>query len=917
MVLKEKFAAYKKKKEAVAGGGSTAPCLLDRLYHDDETLRSLRVGVALMTAQPLPSNSRNLQVPVKEPTMLSAAVVSVKNAKRHCSVSVIASNSQANVSIVESPKSVKNSSGGAEGIAAALLAMEADTLSPEDGLLPSPLPSVMSAVLPKPFDLYIPGVECRTADAKACEARRHLEEAEEAKRLAKEQWLKNDPAAARDDRVSLPDRPRLPLPEPLVLTEALLMHTHLSSLEITPEALYVMGREDKGLSRLTASPSGDDDSPCPLRSSDTITTREYLWSRLMQACYHLPLRSLLLGNLQLTSRELTHTLELICYLSGVHPGQEGKLPRFGRRDTRNSLPPRTTGTLEFIDLSRTAFSPEAASTLGSLLFALRSSLVSIDLSECSLGDAGVRELLFFFPSMSHQLMWAATTAPFPPPNYSMRRLNLSWNGCSAEVEDQVLQCFPPLAGEEDDDDDDDGHGGPLKRRNDKSKSNSNVYMDYTPSDSCLSPVSPRAPGYIMDNQDPRGSHQKREPASVEDQEDEVVMRGDEEDSQLKARPISVLSSLGGDLLSAPPAVRLGGDSSDREAESSITQPKVGGGGLGSANGNSSDMGGATTAGGNTNATTTASGARTGSSLKGEAPDPFQGTNGPSTSRDVEEDEEEGGGQLMDDVLSPPSRPSKIEIADIGRDRSEEAESGGLRFTVQNDKDRSVEATQSGMLLTLQVSNSAFSPTAQTEKKRESKCSISNSSPLHGLYANFFDDHLFIFFQGNSLSPRAFRRLKKYQEVMQSLHCESFGKGRNRVQLTPEGAGGADAERVNWEAKAAEAVEQHYKRYPARSLLCQMIEGMEHQDAVSKEPHNVAKRKKAERRARRAARAAAENQSLFQYIRMDEIYCLRKVAIMKDQPLLGGLPYHLHKPAEDKEATAGEEEGAKEGVKAAA
>eukprot|EP00796_Vickermania_ingenoplastis_P008100 gene8100-5636_t len=494
--LGKKFAEYRRRRDESCILRTDAPTLLDRLYLDDRGLRSLRVNVALLTSRPSVANARVVEAAVQEANILSAAINAVEAAA------------------AEEEEAERQQR---EEEAAAQAAAQADNPVPD---LPTPLPTVLSAMLPQPFTKYIPGVAFRCRD-KAENEEKRLREAAEAARKRREEETQ-DAAALKDSAVPLPSRPQCTLPEPLVLSEALLYHKHLRSLEVTPEALHVLGSGQISISPSASSRSGDLSRSVshlgwkqgqhtaggggpqlagPIRADDAAAAAEarkqygviaaaaaatdvglprpataeeqakrdsqvsalhaplvmeaprlFLWSRFMQACYHHPLRSLQLGGLHLTPEELEHTLELVAHLAGV---EECGSPIHLKVDPLGR--PLRHGTLELLDLSHTIIPPRLARRLGQILFASRSSLVRVDLSECYMGDEGLKAMMESYPGAA-----ACETDGGSPeadedgaseadnhlnqkPPYRLRWLSLRWNSLTHQVEKQLLQCFPSLA----------------------------------------------------------------------------------------------------------------------------------------------------------------------------------------------------------------------------------------------------------------------------------------------------------------------------------------------------------------------------------------------------------------------------------------------------------------------------------------
>lgn len=381
--LKTNFEQYQTRRNAFGLYRTDASSLLDRLYLNDPSLRSLRLNASLATAVPSAMNARRVDAAVEEAKTLRDALNGLaEEESAFVAAAIKAANKEQQIAHEKE------------------MEMHPHTTTPAE--LPFPLPTVLHPLQIKPFTSYVGGVAFRLQSAAEEEERqRKLREAEE-QAIA----CGGGPGGTggggmstemKDERVPLPPLPPLPPPPPLVVSEAILFHEHLRALEIEPEVMQVLASKDPSSASIPMSPTawwemkdglaspsacgsfyvvedrktryssepaasqgveyttekdtrmvschtkpqfdavGERDHPngppevstdpfrpphptSDLQAVERNSHRLFHWSRLMQSLYHLPLRSLLLPNLHLTPAELEHTLRLVCHLTGVDDG---------------------------------------------------------------------------------------------------------------------------------------------------------------------------------------------------------------------------------------------------------------------------------------------------------------------------------------------------------------------------------------------------------------------------------------------------------------------------------------------------------------------------------------------------------------------------------------------------------------------
>lgn len=413
--LRKKFEAYQRREEEGTVRMTDATTLLQRLYENDSSLRVLRVGAALVGTTTSVSDPRTLERAVREATELKNIYMESEKEESQC-----------------------ESSGEKNDESAEPFPLDA-------------LPSVVHSSLHPSFMQYAPGVALRLEAQELKKKNEKLLE-EEALRMGDGIDSRRESAVKS---VPLPPPPQSPDPEVLVLGEALLFHNHLKSLEITPEAMATIGKTAVSFTihddpKTAEEKASQEKSPVSRKKSPKIDASvrkcaciNYIWSRLLQSCYHLPLRTLILSGLSFNENQLEHALQLVAHLAGVKEVES--IPNVGPTSSTTSLAPfpvdfiaepaKRTGTLEYLDLSGTSFPPHLAQRLGSITFNAHASIVELQLAHCQIGDSGARLFLSYFPSMSHHI-------GLKPP-YALRRLHLEWNQLTTDSEKMVMHCFPP------------------------------------------------------------------------------------------------------------------------------------------------------------------------------------------------------------------------------------------------------------------------------------------------------------------------------------------------------------------------------------------------------------------------------------------------------------------------------------------
>lgn len=416
--LIKKFEQYQQRRKDFGIYLTDASSLLDRLYLNDPTLRALRLSVSLVTAKPSAANARRVDTAVEEAKILCDALRSLEERE---AAAIAAEVQVANDALFIARE------------------REEEKKQKKTGFFdfPSPLPTVLHPLQLQPFTSYTGGVAYRLQAAEEEEARQRLLKEAEEQAIASggggNGCSGSMSAEKKDESVPLPPIPSLPLPPPLLVSEALLFHEHLRSVEIGPEVLPVFCGRDilsstslsmnagetsgtkggglaatntrvdqesaqgknyrsntkkNGVSKIHHSThmsnasgsvargssgnsgqwlSGEDlerpisggskhlleDTenlsdrmvPSTLASSSTKGHQQpqqeecssssqeerhryyrlYHWSRLMQSLYHLPLKALILPDLHLTPDELGHTLALVRHLTGVETVHRGSL----------------------------------------------------------------------------------------------------------------------------------------------------------------------------------------------------------------------------------------------------------------------------------------------------------------------------------------------------------------------------------------------------------------------------------------------------------------------------------------------------------------------------------------------------------------------------------------------------------------
>lgn len=225
--LRKKFEQYQRRRKDFGLYLTDSSSMLDRLYLNDPALRSLRLTVSLVTAKPSAANARRVDAAVEEAKALCDALCALAEREAaEIAAEVEAANEALHIAKEKAEEENQNNDGAAA--------------------LPSPLPAVLHPLQLKPFTSYTGGVAYRLQAAAEEERQRLLREAEEQAMACGGGSGGGMSVEKKDERVPLPPIPRLPPPPPLVVSEALLFHDNLRSLEITPEVLQVLHAKDVG-----------------------------------------------------------------------------------------------------------------------------------------------------------------------------------------------------------------------------------------------------------------------------------------------------------------------------------------------------------------------------------------------------------------------------------------------------------------------------------------------------------------------------------------------------------------------------------------------------------------------------------------------------------------------------------------------
>ncbi|RNF08638.1 hypothetical protein TraAM80_02664 [Trypanosoma rangeli] len=172
------------------------------------------------------------------------------------------------------------------------------------------------------------------------------------------------------------------------------------------------------------------------------TVSEATWAKFLSCLFHLPLRSVIAGGMQLPAHFMRHVLELVEYSCGVGRGCKW-LPEdsntldvkaavsaadetVGEAASSSTDDLKANAALEFFDLSGSYITESHARWLARTLFHLRSSLRHVDLSECRLGTLGL-QMLLLEESSSNSRLTAEVAAVT-----KLEILDLRWNGVTED-----------------------------------------------------------------------------------------------------------------------------------------------------------------------------------------------------------------------------------------------------------------------------------------------------------------------------------------------------------------------------------------------------------------------------------------------------------------------------------------------------
>lgn len=241
------------------------------------------------------------------------------------------------------------------------------------------------------------------------------------------------------------------------------------------------------------------------------------------------------------------------------------------------------------------------------------------------------------------------------------------------------------------------------------------------------------------------------------------------------------------------------------------------------------------------------------------------------------------GNSIDDHATPKNRSSMTSLKKVSSRLT--GERGSLPHTPVSSVDTSATGNDDDDDRSRTQSHSINSYTNSTNQK--STCSSKNSARAKMLFSN----QLYILLEGNYLSKVGAKRWNQYRLLYERYRRSTQEQGQPPLRSRARDTILPASKPVDLEALTREAVEASERAFATRrSLLKCMIVALDEQVRLSHEVECAAMRKKAQRRQRRAQRAAGKGEELFPFIQLNPLYSLRVVADMADNPLMGGSPY---------------------------